>query len=92
MATARPTKTHRIELRTTSEEKNLLMAAASYHGVDVTSFIKTTVLPQAREVVARAQVVSLTAEQAQQALHLLEHAPEPTEALLGAARRRAARG
>ncbi len=78
----------RIELRTTSDEKQLLMEAAACQGLDVTSFIRATVLPRAREVVARTERVSLSARAAAQMLELLDDPPEPSDALLAAARRR----
>ena len=82
----------RIELRTTREEKRLLASAAAYERLDVTSFIMRTVLPAARATVDRAERIVLSERDTLRVLDLLENPPEPTPALLAAARRRAAQG
>jgi uncharacterized protein (DUF1778 family) len=84
-----PTRDDRIELRTTSEEKRLLAAAAAYERLDLTSFIMRSVLPAAREVVDRAERIVLSERDTTRVLALLERPPKPTPALLAAARRRA---
>ncbi len=81
----------RIELRTTSEEKNLLAAAAAYERLDVTSFIMRNLLPIARKVVDRAEQLVLSERDTERVLALLENPPAPAPALLAAARRRLAR-
>ncbi len=86
MSTTR--RDHRIELRTTSDEKQLLANAAACQGIDVTSFIRAAVFPRAREVVAQTERVSLSARAAMQMLELLDTPPEPSDALIAAARRR----
>jgi uncharacterized protein (DUF1778 family) len=78
----------RIELRTTREEKRLLAAAAACERLDVTSFIMRNVLPTAREVVDRAERIVLSERDTGRVLELLENPPEPTPALVAAARRR----
>ena len=85
------TREDRIELRATREEKRLLAAAAAYERLDVTSFIMRNVLPSARKVVDRAERIVLSARDSERILRLLENPPEPTPALLAAARRRPAR-
>ena len=89
MATA--TREDRIELRATREEKRLLATAAAYERLDVTSFIMRNVLPSARKVVDRAERIVLSERDSKRILQLLENPPEPTPALLAAARRRLAR-
>lgn len=84
-------RAERIELRATKDEKRLLAAAADYERLDVTSFIMRNVLPAAREVVDRAERIVLTERDTVRVLELLENPPQPTPALLAAARRRAAR-
>lgn len=81
----------RIELRATREEKRLLAAAAAHERLDVTSFIMRTVLPAAREVVDRAERIVLSERDSVRVLELLENPPDPTPALMAAARRRATR-
>lgn len=81
----------RIELRATKEEKRLLAAAAAYERLDVTSFIMRSVLPAAREVLEQAERLVLSERDTERVLALLENPPQPTPALLAAARRRASR-
>lgn len=76
----------RVELRMTSEEKTLLAAAAARERLDVTSFILRAVLPAAREVVSRPERIVLGEAAAEYILDLLENPPEPSPALVRAAR------
>ena len=89
--TAAADHTDRLELRVTGEEKRLLAAAAAHERLDVTGFILCNVLPAARDIVDRSERIRLSARDAARVLELLENPPEPTAALLAAARRRAAR-
>jgi uncharacterized protein (DUF1778 family) len=89
MATNTATREDRIELRTTREEKRLLTAAAACERLDLTSFIMRTALPVAREVVDRAERITLSQRDSARILKLLENPPKPTKALLSAARRKA---
>ena len=89
MATNTATREDRIELRTTKEEKRLLTTAAACERLDLTSFIMQTALPVAREVVDRAERISLSERDSARILKLLENPPKPTKALLAATRRRA---
>lgn len=86
MATNAPARDDRIEIRTTKEEKRLLTAAAAHERLDLTSFIMRNVLPAAREVVEKADRIVLSERDAELVLAVLEHPPEPTKALLDAAR------
>jgi uncharacterized protein (DUF1778 family) len=92
MVQVQPNRDDRIELRTTRDEKRLLTAAASHERLDVTSFIMRAVLPTARDVVERAEHISLSERDTLRVLDLLENPPAPTPALMAAARRHAARG
>lgn len=76
----------RIELRTTSDEKDLLARAAAYEHLDVTSFILRTAVPAAREVINRAEHIVLDEQDTRMVLELLENPPKPTPELLDAAR------
>ena len=91
MASRAATRIDRIELRTTTEEKRLLSAAASYERSDITRFIMRTVLPAAREAVARAERIVLSERDSARVLKVLEKPPKPTRTLIAAARRRAGR-
>ena len=88
MAASTATRDDRIELRATRDEKRLLAAAAACERLDLTSFIMRNVLPAAREVVDRAEKIGLSKRDTERVLELLENPPEPTAALLAAARRR----
>ena len=87
MATTSATRSDRIELRTTKEEKRLLSVAAAHERLDVTSFIMRSVLPAARDVVERAERIVLSKRDSARVLKVLEKSPKPTRALLAAAKR-----
>ena len=89
-ASAAP-REERIELRATREEKRLLTAAAAHERLDMTSFIMRNALPAARHAVDRAERIVLSERDSERVLALLENPPEPTPALMEAARRRSAR-
>ena len=89
-STAAP-REERIELRATREEKRLLTAAAAHERLDLTSFVMRNALPAARAVVEQAERIVLSRRDSERVLALLERPPEPTPALMEAARRRAAR-
>jgi uncharacterized protein (DUF1778 family) len=83
-----PTRGDRIELRASREEKQILAAAAAYEHLDLTNFILRAALPAAEKVVARHQIIVLSARDSIRVLELLDNPPKPTPALLAAARRR----
>ena len=91
MAVTAMPRGERIELRATTEEKRLLTAAAAHERLDLTSFIMRNALPAARDVMDRAERIVLSERDSQRVLELLENPPEPTPALMDAARRRVAR-
>ena len=91
MRTTAAAREGRIELRATKEEKRLLATAAAHERLDVTGFIMRNVLPAARDVVDRAERIVLSERDTVRVLELLDNPPEPTPALIAAARRRAAR-
>jgi uncharacterized protein (DUF1778 family) len=90
MRSTDPSREDRIELRATKGEKHLLVTAAAYERLDLTSFILRTVLPVAREVVNRDERIALSERDSVRVLDLLENPPKPSPALRAAARRRAA--
>ena len=81
-------RTDRIELRATKEEKRLLAVAAAHERLDLTSFILRSALPAARDVVDRFERINLSERDTARVLELLENPPNPTAALLSAARPR----
>jgi uncharacterized protein (DUF1778 family) len=78
----------RIELRASREEKRVLVAAAAYERLDLTTFVMRSALPAAEETVARHERITLTGRDSARVLNLLEHPPRPTATLRAAARRR----
>jgi uncharacterized protein (DUF1778 family) len=88
MAARAEVRDDRIEIRTTKEEKRLLMAAAEHERLDLTSFIMRNVLPAARDVIEKADRIVLSERDTKRVLDLLENPPEPTPALIAAMRRR----
>jgi uncharacterized protein (DUF1778 family) len=80
------TRTARIELRTTPAEKQILARAAARERLDLTSFVLRRVLPEATDIVNRPDRIALSERDAKRILDLLDNPPEPTPALLKAAR------
>ena len=90
LTAANPAREDRIELRATREEKRLLAAAAAEERLDLTTFVLRAALPAAREAIARAERLELSARDSARVLALLENPPAPPPPLLAAAARRAA--
>jgi uncharacterized protein (DUF1778 family) len=84
-ADAEERKAERVELRTTTDEKRLLVAAAAHEHLDVTAFVLRAALPAAREVVDRAATVQLWARDTEGVLDLLVHPAAPSPRLRRAA-------
>lgn len=84
-------RSDRIELRATSEEKSLLVRAAAYERLDLTSFVMRAALPAAESIVQHAERISLSERDTKRVLDLLENPPKPTEKLKRAARARRTR-
>jgi uncharacterized protein (DUF1778 family) len=83
--TDKETKTARIELRVSPQEKQVLEQAAIAEHIHVTAFIKRVALPAAEKAVVAAKRIQLSVEDAEKMLVLLEQSPTPTPALLAAA-------
>ena len=81
-----PTRSSRIELRATPQEKALLTRAAALEHLDMSSFIMRCVLSSAHEVVQRTERIALSESDTLLVLDLLENPPAPNEALLAAAK------
>jgi uncharacterized protein (DUF1778 family) len=80
------TRSARVELRMTPEEKELLAAAAAREHLDVTSFVLRQVLPVAEELVSRPERRILREADAMFMMSLLDEVSAPTPALVEAAR------
>lgn len=79
------TRSNRIELRATPQEKSLLTRAAALEHLDLTSFIMRSVVPTAQEVVQRTEQIKLSERDTLLILNLLENPPEPNSKLKAAA-------
>lgn len=88
MSTSTNTRSDRIELRATPEEKSLLARAAAYERLDLTAFVMRAVLPAAERVVDQAERIVLSERDTKRVLDLLEDPPKPTKKLIRAARAR----
>jgi len=82
----RATEGNRVELRIKPEEKAILARAAALEHVDLTGFILSKMLPEARAVIERAEHVALTSRDSLTVLDLLENPPKPTARLKRAAK------
>lgn len=91
MVRAKAAAKARIELRTTSEAKDLLIRAAAREQLDLTSFIMRLVVPAAQEVVSREDRITLSERDTAILLDLLENPPPPSPRLVEAAKRRQSR-
>lgn len=80
------TRSARVELRMTPEEKELLAAAAAREHLDVTSFVLRNVLPAAESVLDSENRVIVSQRDAQRILDFLDNPPPPTPALVEAFR------
>ena len=79
------TRSARVELRMTPEEKELLAAAAAREHLDVTSFVLRRVLPAAEEVLAERHRIVLSERDARRVLEYLDNPPPPTPGMIAAA-------
>ena len=75
----------RMSLRIASEEKSLLMRAATLQHTNLTEFVIRTVVSAAREVIAHNERVELTQRDSLHVLNLLEEPPVPNKKLMAAA-------
>ena len=71
----------RIDIRTTSDAKKLIEAAANHMGLTASSFILETVVERASAVLSRATQITLTESQSERFLALLDNPPAPNENL-----------
>lgn len=79
-------RSDRIELRTTPQEKALLTRAAALEHLDLTSFVLRAAVPTAQEIVARMEHVILSERDSLRVLQLLENPPRPSAKLAAAAK------
>lgn len=82
---------NRLSLRIPPDEKSVLVRAAALTSTSLTDFVRRSSLEAAREIIRSEEVLVLSARDSQLVLDLLENPPEPTPALLAAAKALAAR-
>jgi len=75
----------RMSLRIASEEKSLLVRAATLQHTNLTEFVIRTVVSAAREVIDQNERIELTPRDSLHVLDLLENPPTPNEKLMAAA-------
>jgi len=80
-------KNDRLEMRLSSEEKDLVERAARIKGLDVSSFAVPTLLEAAREIVGRQSVTLLSDRDYRKFLQILDAHEEPAPKLKAAVKR-----
>lgn len=83
-----PTKTDRLDMRLTSDQKELLERAAAISGQPLTGFALSHLLETARELIERHQRTILSLRDGRRFLDILEADAAPSPALVSALRRR----
>ena len=86
-----PIKTDRLDMRLTTEEKELLERAAAISGQPLTGFALSNLLAAARDMIERHQRTVLSVRDGRRFQEILEAEPAPAPALVAALRRRRAR-
>lgn len=86
-----PTKSDRLDMRLTTEQKELLERAAAISGQPLTGFALSHLLATAQELIERHQRTVLSLRDGRRFLDILESDEPPTPALASALRRRRAR-
>lgn len=69
----------RMELKTTTEAKQLLNQAAVLDGMDLTAFVLGSAIERARKVIADHALISLTLKGQSALADLLNNSPQPTQ-------------
>lgn len=81
----------RIELRTTSEIKDLLARAAALRGISVSAFLLDTAQERARQLLAEQESITLSSADWEVFLTLLDQADKPRPRLQAALHKHLAR-
>lgn len=80
-----PVENNRMSLRIASEDKSLLLRAATLQQTNLTEFVVRTVVEAAREVIEKNERIELSERDSLHVLQLLEAPPAPNEKLMAAA-------
>lgn len=81
------TKRERIELRLPASRKALIQHAADLEGRSVSDFVLSVAQRAAEETIRAHEVLTLTVEESQHFLEVMENPPEPSDYLRTAATR-----
>lgn len=76
----------RMSFRIPTEEKALLLRAASYSNTDLTDFVVRPAVQAAKAVIAQVERIALSERDSLRVLNALENPPAPNAKLLAAAR------
>ncbi len=74
--------TERLDIRLPPDEKRVLARAAQLEGVKVSQFVLAPALERARQVIADAEQLTVSAKAYQDVLDALANPPPPTAALI----------
>ncbi len=85
------TRSERLDMRLTPDQKDLLERAAAIAGQPLTTFAVAHLIERAEEVLERSQRTVLSRRDAEHFLDLLDSAPAPAPSLRAALRRRKGR-
>ena len=75
----------RMSLRIASEEKSLLMRAATLQHTNLTEFVIRNVMSVARKIIDESEQLKLTERDSLHVLALLDNPPAPNDKLMAAA-------
>ncbi len=75
----------RLSLRIASEDKSLLIRAATLQHINLTEFVVRHVVSVARKIIDENERLELTERDSLQVLDLLDNPPAPNEKLMAAA-------
>ena len=81
------TRTARLDMRLTPQDKEALEQAAALSGQPLTSFALTTLLEKARTMIAECQNITLSRRDMKRFFEILEADVEPSPALKAAVRK-----
>ena len=76
-------KTKRIDIRANSSQKNILERAAELKNISLSSYVLSTSLKQAQLDIAENETITLSNNDRDLIMKLLENPPEPNMALRG---------
>jgi len=74
-------KNARVEFKTTTEVKNLISEASAAMGMDLSSFILSTVTQRAKEILIKDKMLTLSAKEWENFENILNNPPKVTKDL-----------